>query len=125
MITKYCGKTFKDVDDDDSSCHYSGVVVDVILEKKSNTLCFSFRNSKMSLRTKLEYIVADYAISECEWLDLEEEPSIPKEVATATKPKQVLGENESRKRGLFDVHDTPQTTGDSSCKRSLRSTSKS
>ena len=46
MIAKYCGKTFKDTDDDDSSCHYSGVVVDVILGKKSNTLCFSFRNSK-------------------------------------------------------------------------------
>ena len=72
----------------------------------------------------------DYAISECEWLDLEEEPTIPKEIVTATKPKYVgwavLGENESRKRGLFDVHNTPpQTTGDSSCKRSLRSTSKS
>ena len=128
MITKYCGKTFKDVDDDDSSCHYSGVVVDVILEKKSNTLCFSFRNSKMTLRAKLEYIVADYAISECEWLDLEEEPTIPKEIVTATKPKYVgwavLGENESRKRGLFDVHDMPQTAGDKS-KRSLRSTIKS
>ena len=80
----------------------------------------------MTPRAKLEYIVANYAISECEWLDLEEEPTIPKEIVTATKPKYVgwavLGKNESRKHGLFDVHDTPKTTGDSS-KRSLRSTS--
>ena len=106
----------------DYSCHYLGVVVDVILGGKSNTLCLSFRNFKMSLR------VADYAISVCEWLDLEEESTIPKEKFTATKPKYVgwavLGENESRKRGLFDVHDMPQTAGDKS-KRSLRSTIKS
>ena len=66
--------------------------------------------------------------AECEWLDLEEEPNIIEEIVTITKPKYVswavLGENESRKRRLFNVHDTPQTTGDSS-KRSLRSTSKS
>ena len=60
----------------------------------------------MTLRAKLEYIVADYAISECEWLDLEEESTIPKEKVTATKPKNVgwavLGENEkSRKRAWF------------------------
>ncbi len=36
-----------------------------------------------------EHIVADYAISECEWLDLEEESTIPKEKVTATKPKYV------------------------------------
>ena len=55
----------------------------------------------MTLRAKLEYIVADYAISECEWFDLEEGSTIPKE----------------------KVHDMPQTAGDSS-KRSLRSTIK-
>jgi hypothetical protein len=69
-----------------------------------------------------------HTISECEWLDLEEEPNISEEIVTFTKPKYVgwavLGENVSRKRRLFNVHDTPQTTGDSS-KRSLRSTSKS
>ena len=72
--------------------------------------------------------VAYHAISKCEWLDLEEEPNIIEEIVTITKPKYVswavLGENESRKRRLFNVHDTPQTTGDSS-KRSLRSTSQS
>ena len=50
------------------------------------------------------------------------------EIVTVTKPKYVgwavLGENESRKRGLFDVHDMPQTAGDSN-KRSLRSPIKS
>ena len=128
IITKYCGKTFKDIDDDNFSCHYLGVVVDVVFEKNSNTLCFSFRNTKMSIRASLEYIVVNYAISECEWLDLEEEPNIIEKIVTITKPKYVswavLGENESRKHRLFNVHDTPQTTGDSS-KRSLRSTSKS
>ena len=131
MITKYCGKTFKDIDDDDSSCHYLGVVVDVVFEKNSNTLCFSFRNTKMSIRASLEYIVVNYAISECEWLDLEEEHNniiIVGEIDSVTKPKYVgwavLGENETRKRGLFDVQDNmPQTTGDRS-KRSLRSSGK-
>ncbi len=57
------------------------------------------------------------------WLDLEEEQNIIEDIITFTnKPKYVdwavLGENESRKRDLFDLHDTPQTTGDSS-KRSL------
>ena len=44
-----------------------------------------------------------------------------------TKPKYVgwavLGENETRKRGLFDEQDATQATGDNS-KRSLRSTRK-
>jgi hypothetical protein len=122
-LTKYCGKTFKDSEDDDSSCHYSGVVVDVVFEKNSKTLCFSFRNTKMTLRASLEYIVMDYAINECEWLDLEEEPIVDK-IVTRTKPQYVgwavLGDNEIRKRGLFDEPDATQTTGESS-KRSLRS----
>ena len=41
MIKTYCGKTFKDVDDDDDACHYLGVVVDVVFEK--NLICFIFR----------------------------------------------------------------------------------
>ena len=126
MIAKYCGKTFEDVDDDDF--HYSGVVVDVVFEKISGTLCFSFRNSKMTLRAALEYIVVEYAISECKWLDLEEEEEEEeKKEIEATRPRYVgwavLGENETRKRGLFDVQETPHTTSDSN-KRSLRSASK-
>jgi hypothetical protein len=123
MLKQYCGKTFKDSEDNDSSCHYSGVVVDVVFEKNSKTLCFSFRNTKMTLRASLEYIVMDYAINECEWLDLEEEPIVDK-IVTKTKPQYVgwavLGDNEIRKRGLFDEPDATQTTGESS-KRSLRS----
>ena len=69
---------FKDTEDDDSSCHYLVVVVDVVFERKSKTLCFSFRNTKMTLRASLEYIVVDYAINECEWLDLEKEPIVYK-----------------------------------------------
>jgi hypothetical protein len=126
MIKTYCGKTFKDVDDDDDACHYLGVVVDVVFEKISNALCFSFRNPKMTIRASLEYIVADYAITECEWLDLEED-SIVEEKAKVTKPQYVgwtvLGDDESRKPGLFDVQETLQTTSDSS-KRSLRSCNK-
>ena len=116
IIKKYSGKIFK-------------VVVDVVFEKNSNTLCFSFRNTKMSIRASLEYIVVNYAISECEWLDLEEEHNniFVGEIDSVTQPKYVgwavLGENETRKRGLFDVQDMPQTTGDRS-KRSLRSSGK-
>ena len=125
MIRKYCDKTFKDCDDDYAS-HYCGVVVDVVFEKNSGTLCFSFRNSKMTLRASLEYIVTDYAIGECEWLDLDED-YIVEEKAQVTKPQYVgwtvLGAHESRKPGLFDVQDTLQATSDSS-KRSLRSCTK-
>ena len=53
-----------------------GVVVGLLFEKMSRTLCFSFLNSKMALRASLEYIVADYAINECEWLDLQEETNV-------------------------------------------------
>ena len=63
------------------------------------------------------YIVVDYAINECEWLDLEKEP-IVNEIVLPTKPKHVgwavLGENEIRKRGLFDEQDATQATGDNS-----------
>lgn len=125
-MRKYCGRTFKDAEDEDSSCHYFGVVVDVVFEKKSKTLCFSFRNKKMTLRASLEYIVVDYAINECEWLDLEEEPIVD-EIILPTKPKYVgwavLGDNETRKRGLYDEQDATQATCDNS-KRSLRSTRK-
>ena len=61
-----------------SSCYYLGIVFDVVFEKNSKTLCFSFRNTKMTLAASLEYIVVDYAINECEWLDLEEEPIVDK-----------------------------------------------
>ena len=71
----------------------------LLLKKKSKTLCFSFRNTKMTLRASLEYIVVDYAINECEWLDLKEEPIVD-EIILPTKPNYVgwavLGDNETR-----------------------------
>ena len=80
----------------------------------------------MSLRASLEYIVVDYAINECEWLDLQEE-AIVEEVYEVIKPRfvgwAVLGENESRKRGLFDEQNIPETT-EVNGKRSLRSANK-
>ena len=80
----------------------------------------------MTVRAALEYIVAEYAINECKWLDLEEKEEEKNEIR-ATRPRYVgwavLDENETRKRGLFDVQETPQTTGNSN-KRSLRSANK-
>ena len=42
MIKKYCGRTFKDVEDNTDSTYYEGVVVDVVFKNISKTLCFSF-----------------------------------------------------------------------------------
>ena len=73
----------------------------------------------------MDYIVTDYAINECEWVDLDEEDQSDETIVTAVKHKFVgwamLGENESRKRGVFDEQeDTPLITSESN-KRSLRS----
>ena len=53
----------------------------------------SLDSTKMSIRASLEYIVVNYAISECEWLYLEEEHNniIVGEIDSVTKPKCWLG----------------------------------
>ena len=107
MIQKYRGKTFKDVEDDNSTC-YEGLVVDVVFEKATKTLCFSFQNPKLTKRVSLDYIVTDYAINECEWVDLDEEDQSDETIVTAVKHKfvewEMLGENESRKRVVYSMN---------------------
>ena len=109
IIQKYRGKTFKDMGDDNNS--YEGIVQNIVYESNSKTLCFSFQNTspnKTKATENLQYIVTDFAMHDCEWIDLEEiESDSSSQMDCMDKsPRwvgyQILEENETRKPGLYD-----------------------
>ena len=62
-----------DVDDDDRSVS-EGVVVDVVMEKFDSTICFEYSLSNEQVEfddneKDHDYIVANYAVHHCQWLD--------------------------------------------------------
>ena len=73
-LYSFIGKTFHDVDDDDGSA-LDGVVVDVVIENVESTICFEYSLSNKPAgefgdeQNDHDYIVAEYAIQQCQWID--------------------------------------------------------
>ena len=67
-LYSFIGKIFQDFDENDGST-VDGFVVDVVMEKVESTICFEYylSSSKQNDEKDHNYIVAEYAVDQCQW----------------------------------------------------------